>query len=137
MSYIKQTWVDGDIVTAEKMNHIEDGVANSDTKGNSTYYVFYYSDDGEGSTYFRGNIQEAFEALSKGIYPILVFDNGYGTREIAHLIYYYQNEYMQFARVPMGPISSTGVNYTIEYYRVTANGLENKGITQLTINHDE
>lgn len=28
MSYIKQTWVDGDIVTAEKMNHIEDGVGN-------------------------------------------------------------------------------------------------------------
>ncbi len=26
MSYIKQTWVDGDIVTAEKMNHIEDGI---------------------------------------------------------------------------------------------------------------
>ena len=30
MSYSKQTWVTGDIVTAEKLNHMEDGIANSD-----------------------------------------------------------------------------------------------------------
>ena len=29
MSYTKQTWVDGDLITAEKLNHIEDGIANS------------------------------------------------------------------------------------------------------------
>lgn len=28
MPYTKQIWVDGDIVTAEKMNHIEEGVGN-------------------------------------------------------------------------------------------------------------
>lgn len=28
MSYIKQIWVDGDIVTAEKMNHMEDGIGD-------------------------------------------------------------------------------------------------------------
>lgn len=28
MSYEKQTWVTGDIITADKLNHIEDGVAN-------------------------------------------------------------------------------------------------------------
>jgi hypothetical protein len=27
MSYSKQTWVTGDIVTAEKLNHMEDGIA--------------------------------------------------------------------------------------------------------------
>lgn len=29
MTYEKTTWVDGDIITAEKLNHIEDGIANS------------------------------------------------------------------------------------------------------------
>ena len=29
MSYTKQTWVTGDTITAEKLNHIEDGVADS------------------------------------------------------------------------------------------------------------
>ena len=29
MSYVKQTWQTGDVVTAEKLNHIEDGVAGA------------------------------------------------------------------------------------------------------------
>lgn len=28
MAYTKTTWADGDIITAEKLNHIEDGIAN-------------------------------------------------------------------------------------------------------------
>ena len=28
MAYTKNTWADGDIVTSEKLNHIEDGIAN-------------------------------------------------------------------------------------------------------------
>lgn len=31
MAYTKQTWATGDIVTQEKMNHIEDGIAANDT----------------------------------------------------------------------------------------------------------
>ena len=30
MSYEKQTWASGDVITAEKLNHIEGGVANND-----------------------------------------------------------------------------------------------------------
>lgn len=29
MAYEKQTWVCGETITAEKLNHIEDGIANS------------------------------------------------------------------------------------------------------------
>lgn len=29
MSYAKQTWVSGEVITATKLNHIEDGIANS------------------------------------------------------------------------------------------------------------
>lgn len=28
MSYVKQTWSDGDIITEEKLNHMENGIAN-------------------------------------------------------------------------------------------------------------
>lgn len=31
MAYIKQNWQDGDIITAEELNHIEDGVAYNRT----------------------------------------------------------------------------------------------------------
>ena len=29
MAYTKNTWTDGDIVTSEKLNHMEDGIANA------------------------------------------------------------------------------------------------------------
>lgn len=29
MAYTKQTWECGDVITAEKLNHMEDGIANS------------------------------------------------------------------------------------------------------------
>lgn len=28
MDYEKQTWVVGEVITAEKLNHMEDGIAN-------------------------------------------------------------------------------------------------------------
>jgi hypothetical protein len=30
MAYTKNTWADGDVVTSEKLNHMEDGIANSE-----------------------------------------------------------------------------------------------------------
>lgn len=35
MAYTKNTWADGDIVTSEKLNHMEDGIAN----GESVFFV--------------------------------------------------------------------------------------------------
>lgn len=31
MSYEKQTWEDGQVITADKLNHMEDGIANSES----------------------------------------------------------------------------------------------------------
>ncbi len=31
MAYTKNSWTDGDIVTSAKLNHMEDGIANSDS----------------------------------------------------------------------------------------------------------
>ena len=33
MAYAKQTWANGDIITAEKMNHIEDGIESTSSGG--------------------------------------------------------------------------------------------------------
>ena len=46
MSYEKQTWNTGDIITAEKLNHLEDGVGSGDL-----FYIVTFSDvSKEGST---------------------------------------------------------------------------------------
>lgn len=38
MSYVKQTWNTGDVVTAEKLNHIEDGIAGVQPATPASYY---------------------------------------------------------------------------------------------------
>jgi len=39
MSYVKTTWANGDIITAEKLNKLEDGVADSGGSGGSIQKV--------------------------------------------------------------------------------------------------
>lgn len=39
MAYEKQTWVIGDVVTAAKLNHMEDGIATGGTGGGGVFYV--------------------------------------------------------------------------------------------------
>lgn len=48
MSYTKQTWETGDVITSEKLNHIEDGVANVD--GRNPLITFNFSGFGSVST---------------------------------------------------------------------------------------
>lgn len=45
MAYEKQTWNTGDVITEEKLNHIEDGIAN----GGSGCGVLTASSDGNGT----------------------------------------------------------------------------------------
>ena len=41
MAYSKQTWVTGDVITAEKLNHMEDGIASSDDYDLELDFNFY------------------------------------------------------------------------------------------------
>lgn len=44
MAYTKQNWECGDLITADKMNHIEDGIENA---GSSDYYLVDFQTDAE------------------------------------------------------------------------------------------
>ena len=39
MSYSKQTWVNGEVITAEKLNHMEDGIEGAGGGGSSALVV--------------------------------------------------------------------------------------------------
>ena len=39
MAYEKQTWTNGDIITAEKLNHMEDGIENASDSGGGNYEI--------------------------------------------------------------------------------------------------
>ena len=39
MSYTKQTWTSGDVITANKLNHIEDGIENVDNNSQESLII--------------------------------------------------------------------------------------------------
>ena len=39
MTYTKQNWADGDLITAAKLNHIEEGLASAGAGNGSVFYV--------------------------------------------------------------------------------------------------
>jgi len=47
MAYTKQTWASGDKITAEKLNHIEDGIAGAGSGGSSGNgnFILYLSEE--------------------------------------------------------------------------------------------
>lgn len=80
MSYEKQTWADGDIITAEKLNHIEDGVQNggpgydvtTETVSKSvinTSITFTEKTDASGNTIYACMVNEG-QPVPAMTYPI-------------------------------------------------------------------
>ena len=43
MSYTKQTWTDGEVITDDKLNHMEDGIESASGAGNQIEY-FHFQD---------------------------------------------------------------------------------------------
>ena len=77
MAYTKNTWVTGDIVTSEKLNHMEDGIEN----GNSALICRLES----GSSYLDKTFGEIFDAYTSGKMVVLYVKSG--TDEHAGIYY--------------------------------------------------
>lgn len=88
MAYTKQNWECGDLITAEKMNHIEDGIAEGGGGGK----IFQIVGQGTcgGITYYEFDFtyQDALEAVADGIpcwshltngggYALIIYSNLY------------------------------------------------------------
>lgn len=58
MSYEKQTWVTGEVITAEKLNHIEDGIESNCSSGFEPY-------DADG--FFKGSTGLIDGSIASGI----------------------------------------------------------------------
>lgn len=65
MSYDKQTWTNGEVITADKMNHIEDGIANSGGGGSSNIIMRVSRTEGT-KTYYDKTWQEVYDAIADG-----------------------------------------------------------------------
>lgn len=68
MSYTKTTWQNGDTITAEKLNHIEDGIA--DVEGGTLVVNSDYNSEVEGKVLDK-TFEEIYEAFLNGVTVLL------------------------------------------------------------------
>lgn len=82
MSYAKRTWVNGEVITAEKLNHMEDGIEGAGGGGYDLVITVdcgsydYYNEVGEipiaNYTIASGSIESCEEKIANG-QPVNVF----------------------------------------------------------------
>ena len=74
MAYEKQTWNTGDIITAEKLNHMEDGInGNTDS---ASGLVLHITQVGNTEMRLDKTYSEILSAMLSGTYVVLVAGNG-------------------------------------------------------------
>lgn len=71
MSYEKQTWKNGDIITEDKLNHIEDGIAEVGSSGGGGGMAIHINTV-DSAQVMDKTWQEITDAISAGIIPIVV-----------------------------------------------------------------
>ena len=120
MSYNKTTWATGDIVTADKLNNIENGIAN-----NNIYIVSITSNiedsTGDETLTLDKTWQEISDAAQSGKLVKFIrniVEELFGTEELSHRI-----EYTYLTAIAYGPKWEEAEEKYIDSYELS-NGLD-------------
>lgn len=74
MSYTTHEWVDGETITAAKLNNIEEGIGEASQQGGGGSMVIGYTWDGQGTITLDKTAQEIIDAMTSGVACLAVFD---------------------------------------------------------------
>ena len=105
MAYEKQTWVTGEVITEEKLNHIEDGIAEAG--GVDDLMVVHVNSDGVAD-------KTADEIITHTLY----------NHKPAILVKYLGGKICHYMRTAH---SSTGAPEAVEFLEITVSALNNIG----------
>lgn len=78
MSYVKQTWQTGDVVTSAKLNHMEDGIAAGGGSGGGGATIVHVALDSQGSGSLDMTAGEILAAAQTGPMILVEIVEGYG-----------------------------------------------------------
>lgn len=76
MSYVKNTWNTGDVITAEKLNHAEEGI---EAASNNVFLVGGTYNSGSGIFTLNKTWQQIRDSAVSGKTCILVVENSFGS----------------------------------------------------------
>lgn len=75
MSYEKQNFKDGQVLTAEQLNHMEEGIANAGGSGGGVVYIPILVNPSSGVPYCEKTVEEVY-ALTKTNHVVLTMGTG-------------------------------------------------------------
>lgn len=78
MAYVKQNWETGELITSQKLNHMEDGIAEGGGGGGVMYVHYVFGDNGD---YIDKTYSELKEAYLSGMNIVCVRDDSYDDPE--------------------------------------------------------
>ena len=90
MSYIPTEWKTGDIVTAEKLNKLEEGVASGGGGGGVLRITMTQVED---VAYLDKTYEDITTALNQGIWPVCFFAEGNDTSVFTVTEFYIDGRY--------------------------------------------
>ena len=118
MAYEKNTWKTGDIVTSEKLNHIEEGIeAGGGSGGGGAFYVNITENSSGELVDGDKTGAEIGAALEDGLDPVLIVTNQYGGKTYYRYYSKYMTDYV-FTAVYVGSgnkLFADTINYGTNY----------------------
>ena len=72
MTYTKTNWQDGDVITAEKLNKLENGIKGNETSiENIPNNIYWIEPDLNDSTKINASYTDIIDAINAGKFPVL------------------------------------------------------------------
>lgn len=109
MSYEKQTWVTGEIVTADKLNHMEDGIAASGGGGFDVMFEITFIEDGDPIVTVNVSYSEFAQKIANG-------------KPLVRAILTYEEEPGYFAECQVTGIANNDGEIDINIYNIVVTG---------------
>ncbi len=83
MAYVKQNWETGELITSQKLNHMEDGIA----EGGGNYYVHASGD--YSTVTIEEDLDDIVTAIESGQNVMMIYEDNYASK-----LYLYLDRYV-------------------------------------------
>ena len=86
MAYVKQNWETGELITSQKLNHMEDGIAEGGGGGGGNYIVHASGD--YSTVTVEENVDDIITAIESDQNVMMIYEDNYASKIYLHLDLY-------------------------------------------------
>lgn len=122
MSYDKYTWKTGEVITEEKLNHIEDGIANIEAGGSSFDLSDRMAKGSKTGAIIEGSVEGEYANIASGFFAHAEGSRTTASSNSSHAEGFITTAEGDYSHAEGGQTSSTGINAHAEGQSTIASG---------------